>query len=94
MPEERYNWIYDEASDSFEEASKAFYYYSQYDTIPVSKEEYEELKGQYITKFGGWEKIVILFTSTKKISIKKVTAPYIFITVIWIRDTSLIFKFK
>lgn len=29
VPEERYNWIYDEASDSFEEASKAFYYYSQ-----------------------------------------------------------------
>ena len=56
-PEERHNWLYDEASDSFEEASKAFYYYSQYDTIPVSKEEYEELKGQYITKFGGWEKI-------------------------------------
>ena len=27
IPEERYNWFYDEDSDSFEEASKAFYYY-------------------------------------------------------------------
>ena len=57
VPEERYNWIYDEASDSFEEASKAFYYYSEYDTIQVSQEEYKELKRQYIAKFGGWEKI-------------------------------------
>ncbi len=57
VPEERYNWIYDEASDSFEESSKAFYYYSEYDTIQVSQEEYKELKRQYIAKFGGWEKI-------------------------------------
>ena len=31
VPEEKYNWLYDEASDSFEKASKAFYYYSEYD---------------------------------------------------------------
>ena len=57
IPEEKYNWFYDEYSDSFEEASKAFYYYSEYDTIQVSEEEYKELKRQYITKFGGWENI-------------------------------------
>lgn len=57
VPEEKYNWIYDEYSDSFEEASKSFYYYSEYDTIVISDEEYKELKSQYINKFGGWEKI-------------------------------------
>ena len=57
VPEEKYNWIYDEYSDSFEEASKSFYYYSEYDTIVISYEEYKELKSQYINKFGGWEKI-------------------------------------
>lgn len=56
-PEEKYNWIYDEASDNFEKANKAFYYYSEYDTIQVSEEEYHQLKKLYIDKFGGWEKI-------------------------------------
>ncbi|OXT31364.1 hypothetical protein B1H61_11510 [Streptococcus agalactiae] len=57
VPEEKYNWIYDEASDSFEEASKDFYYYSEYDTVPISEEEYQELKDKYISRFGGWKKI-------------------------------------
>lgn len=56
-PEEKYNWIYDEASDSFEKSNKAFYYYSEYDTIQVSEEEYQQLKKLYIDKFGGWKKI-------------------------------------
>lgn len=57
VPEEKYNWIYDEASDSFEEASKDFYYYSEYDTVPISEEEYQKLKDKYISRFGGWKKI-------------------------------------
>lgn len=56
-PEEIYNWLYDEAANSFEQAKKPFYYYSEYDTVEVSEEEYEELKNQYISRFGGWEKI-------------------------------------
>ena len=56
-PEERYNWLYDKDSDSFEQAKKPFYYYSEYDTVEVSEEEYQELKKLYIDKFGGWEKI-------------------------------------
>ena len=56
-PEERYNWLYDRDTDSFEKAKKPFYYYSEYDTVEVSEEEYEELKSQYISRFGGWEKI-------------------------------------
>lgn len=36
---------------------KPFYYYSEYDTVEVSEEECEELKNQYISRFGGWEKI-------------------------------------
>lgn len=61
-PEEKYNWIYDEASDSFEKANKSFYYYSEYDTIQVSEEEYQQLKKLYIDKFGGWEKIDLKHT--------------------------------
>ena len=56
-PEERYNWLYDEAANSFEQEKKPFYYYSEYDMVEVREEEYEELKNQYISRFGGWEKI-------------------------------------
>ena len=37
--------------------ARLFITISEYDTIQVSEEEYNELKKQYITKFGGWEKI-------------------------------------
>lgn len=56
-PEERYNWLYDRGTDSFEKAKKPFCYYSEYDTVEVSEEEYQELKDKYISRFGGWEKI-------------------------------------
>lgn len=57
VPEEKYNWIYDEVSGGFEEANESFYYYSQYDTEKVAEEEYKKLKNLYIKKFGGWERI-------------------------------------
>lgn len=62
IPEEKYNWLYDENSGEFEEAKKSFYYYSEYDTVPVSEEEYQELKEKYIKEFGGWEKIDLEYT--------------------------------
>lgn len=57
VPEEKYNWIYDEASGDFEESDKSFYYYSKYDTEKVTEEEYNKLKKLYIKLYGGWEKI-------------------------------------
>lgn len=57
IPEKKYNWLYDEASGEFEEAKKPFYYYSEYDTVDLSEEEYQQLKDVYIKEFNGWEKI-------------------------------------
>lgn len=56
-PRRTRNLFYNKNTASFEEAKKPFYYYSEYDTVEISEEEYQELKRQYIAKFGGWEKI-------------------------------------
>lgn len=57
VPIEKRNWIFDEYSGDFEKADKSFYYYSEYDVVDVSDEEYKQLRKLYIDKFGGWEKI-------------------------------------
>ncbi|WP_040398204.1 hypothetical protein [Anaerococcus senegalensis] len=57
VPKEFYELICRRDMGEFIKSSRSLYHYSQYDTVEVSKEEYEELKNKYIAKFGSWEKI-------------------------------------
>lgn len=55
IPRKRFNTFYDEGSNQFYEAKKAFYYYNLQDTEEVEEAEFERLKASYIEKYGGWD---------------------------------------
>lgn len=44
-------------------SNRTWYYYAKRDTRPVTDEEYQRLKADYIAKFGGWSEIDLEHTT-------------------------------
>lgn len=48
---------YEDWDDPDQDSSRTWYYYAKRNTRPVTDEEYQRFKADYIAKFGGWTEI-------------------------------------